>query len=33
MYSVEDMVNTLDDCDVLEKVMDLSNVHKYNDAC
>jgi len=32
MYSVEDMVNTLDDCDRLEKVIDLTNVHKHNDV-
>jgi len=32
MYSVEDMVNTPDDCDILEKVMDLSNRYKNNDV-
>ena len=29
MYLVEDM-NTLDDCDLLEKVVDMTNVHEHN---
>ena len=29
MYLVEDM-NTLDDCDLLEKVVNMTNVHEHN---
>ena len=29
MYLVEDM-NTLDDCDILEKVVNMTNVHEHN---
>ena len=31
MYLVEDM-NTLDDCDLLEKVVNMTNVHEHNDV-
>lgn len=26
------MINTLDDCDLLEKVVNMTNVHEYNDV-
>ena len=29
---VEDMMNTLDDYDLLEKVVNMTNVHKHNDV-
>ena len=29
---VEDMINTLDECDLLEKVVNMTNVHEHNDA-
>ena len=29
---VEDMINTLDDCDLLEKVVNMTNVHEHNDV-
>ena len=32
MYLEEDMVNTLDDCDLLEKVVSMTNVHEHNDV-
>ena len=32
MCLVEDMLNTLDDCDILEKVVDMTYVHKHNDV-
>ena len=28
---VSDMMNTLDDCDLLEKVVNMTNVHEHND--
>ena len=31
MCLVEDMMNTLDDCDLLEKVVNMTNVHEHND--
>ena len=30
MCLVEDMINTLDDCDLLEKVVNMINVHEHN---
>ena len=30
MCFVEDMMNTLDDCDLLEKVVNMTNVHEHN---
>ena len=32
MLYVEDMINTLDDCDLLEKVFNMTNVYEYNDV-
>ena len=32
MCLVEDMMNTLDDCDLLEKVVNMTNVHEHNDV-
>ena len=32
MCLVEDMINTLDDCDLLEKVVNMTNVHEHNDV-
>ena len=32
MCLVEDMINTLDDCDLLEKVINMINVHEHNDV-
>ena len=32
MCLVEDMINTLDDCDLLEKVVNMINVHEHNDV-
>ena len=29
---VKEMLNSLDDCDILEKVINLTYVHKHNDA-
>ena len=29
---VEDMLNSLDDCDTLEKVINLTKVHEHNDV-
>ena len=31
MFFVSDMMNTLDDCDLLEKVVNMTNVHEHND--
>ena len=31
MCLVEDMINTLDDCDLLEKVINMINAHEHND--
>ena len=32
MCLVKDMVNILDDCDILEKVINLTNEHEHNDG-
>ena len=32
MCLVEDIMNTLDDCDLLEKVVNMTNVHEHNDV-
>ena len=32
LYFVEDTMNTLDDCDILEKVVNMTNVHEHNDV-
>ena len=32
MCFVEDMMNTLNDCDLLEKVVNMTNVHEHNDV-
>ena len=32
MCFVDDMMNTLDDCDLLEKVVNMTNVHEQNDV-
>ena len=32
MCLVDDMMNTLDDCDLLEKVVNMTNVHEHNDV-
>ena len=32
MCLVEDMINTLDDCDLLEKVVNMTNVHEHKDV-
>ena len=32
MCLVEDMINTLDDCDLLEKVVIMTNVLEHNDV-
>ena len=32
MCLVEDMMNTLDECDLLEKVVNMTNVHEHNDV-
>ena len=32
MCLVEDMMNTLDDCDLLEKVVNMTDVHEHNDV-
>ena len=32
MCFVEDMMITLDDCDLLEKVVNMTNVHEHNDV-
>ena len=32
MCLVEDMMNTLDDCDLLEKVVNMTSVHEHNDV-
>ena len=32
MCLVEDMMNTHDDCDLLEKVVNMTNVHEHNDV-
>lgn len=32
MCLVEDMINTLDDCDLLEKVVNMTNVLEHNDV-
>ena len=32
MCLVEDMINTLDDCDLLEKVLNMTNVRAHNDV-
>ena len=32
MYLVEDMMDTLDGCDLLEKVVNMTNVHEHNDV-
>ena len=32
MCLVEDMMNTLGDCDLLEKVVNMTNVYEYNDV-
>ena len=32
MCLVEDMMNTLGDCDLLEKVVNMTNVYEHNDV-
>ena len=32
MCLIEDMINTLDDCDLLEKVVNITNVQEHNDV-
>ena len=32
MPIVENMVNTLDECDILEKVINLTNVYRHSDV-
>ena len=32
MCLIEDMINTLDDCDLLEKVVNMTNVQENNDV-
>ena len=32
MCVIEDMMNILDDCDILEKVVNMTNVHEHNDV-
>ena len=32
MFFVEDMMNTLDDCDILEKVVNMTDVLEHNDV-
>ena len=32
MCLVEDMMNTLDDFDLLEKVVNMTNLHEHNDV-
>ena len=32
MCLVEDMINTLDDCDLLEEVVNMTNVLEHNDV-
>ena len=32
MCLVEDMMDTLDGCDLLEKVVNMTNVHEHNDV-
>ena len=32
MCLVEDIMNTLDDCDLLEKVVNMTSVHEHNDV-
>ena len=32
MCLVEDMMSTHDDCDLLEKVVNMTNVHEHNDV-
>ena len=32
MCLVEDMINTLDDCDLLEKVVIMTNILEHNDV-
>ena len=30
IFSVENMLTTFDDCDILEKVIDLTNLHRHD---
>ena len=32
MCVIEDMMNILDDCDILEKVVNMTNVHEHDDV-
>ena len=32
MCVIEDMMNILDDCDILEKVVNMTNVHEHNEV-